>query len=59
MRKKYKVHLRSGTTITFKADDVTVKWNRDTGEFTEWNAQNVDRWLFFMPTDLVAVERLR
>ena len=58
MRKKFKVHLRSGTTITFKADEFRVKYN-NAGEFTEWEAPNADRWLVFLPSDLVAVERLR
>lgn len=56
--KKFKVHLRSGTTITFKADDFKVKYNQS-GEFTEWSAPNANRWMVFLPGDLVAVERLR
>lgn len=58
MRKTFKVHLRSGTTIKFKADDLKVKYN-NAGGFTEWEAPNADRWLVFLPSDLVAVERVR
>lgn len=57
MRKKYKVHLRSGTTIKVKGDDAIVNWQD--GEITGWEIKNASRWLTFMPGDLVAIERLR
>lgn len=57
MRKTYRVHLRSGTTIDIKADDFRVEY--DSNGFIEWEAPNVDRWLVFLPSDLVAVERIK
>lgn len=58
MRKTFRVHLTSGTTIKFKADNFTIKYNRE-GEYTEWEAPNMSRWMIFMPSEIVAVERLR
>lgn len=57
MRKKYRIHLRSGTTILVKGDDATVNW--EGGQITGWEIKNASRWLTFMPSDLVAIERVR
>jgi hypothetical protein len=57
VRKTYRVHLRGGTTIKFKADDFI--WNYDENGCTEWKAPNVNRWFSFHPNEFVAVERLR
>lgn len=57
MSNTYRVHLNSGTTIKFKADDFIVKY--DEVGFTSWHAPNCNRWLVFLPKDLVAVERVR
>lgn len=56
-RVKFRFHLRSGTTLTIKAEEVIVKYN-DNG-CVEWEATNADRWFTFLPRDLVAVERVK
>lgn len=56
MKNKYKVHLKSGIVIKFRADDFIIK-HRD-GQITEWEVIGANRWFMFMPGDLLAVERL-
>ena len=58
MRHTYKVHLRSGTIIKFKADDFTFEYAND-GKMLSWKAPNASRWISFLPADLVGVERVR
>lgn len=53
----YKFHLRSGTTITFKAKDVIVTDNGQ--KFTKWEVISPDKWFMFMPGDVIAVERVK
>lgn len=58
MRRKFKVHLTSGTTITFKADDFHITYDAD-GNYTKWSADRASRWIVFTPNEIVAVERVR
>ena len=58
MRNTYKIHLKNGSVIKIKADDIKIK-HREGEVITRWELINPNRWVFFLPGDLVAVERLR
>jgi hypothetical protein len=58
MRKKtFRVYLKHGVTLDIKADDFTVKY--DNAGISSWSAPHSERWAFFLPSDIVAVERLK
>jgi hypothetical protein len=56
-KKTFKVYLRNGTNLIIYADDFEVKY--ENGRFTEWHAEGADKWVVFMPEDLLAVERIK
>lgn len=57
MKKTYKVYLRHGVTLIIKGDDFILQWGQD--GYTSWEIKNADRWAMFLPSDIVAVERIK
>ena len=55
MKKKYKVYLKSGQTLTVKCDEFTI--TSTGGLITGWHAEGFSKWLTIDPTQIAAVAR--
>ena len=55
MKKKYKVYLKSGQTLTVECDEFTVTSTE--GLFTGWKADGISKWFIIDPTQIAAVAR--
>lgn len=59
-KKTYRFFLKSGATFDIKCDDVTITWEKSTGQVTQYEIEGIvgARPLYITPPDISAVVRL-